>query len=123
MGASRQRFLAGGVVAGVLLGACALSPATGAEQASISNFAPNSNVGWVASGNGFGVDFVQPPSGPGPVTNDPAYPVDNYRTPHTTQLHVIERFSPITEMVCAENNVGYFSYHVPPIPQADKPDF
>ena len=25
-------------------------------------------------GEGFGVDFVQPPSGPGPVTNDPAYP-------------------------------------------------
>jgi hypothetical protein len=159
MGASRQRFLAGGVVAGVLLGASALSPATGAEQASIPNFAPNSNVGWVASGKGFGVYFVQPPSGPGPVTNDPAYPVDNYRTPHTTQLHVIERFKlidggrtievsvhvehpgafttpwnaiqryrrtedgPITEMVCAENNVGYFSYDVPPIPQADKPDF
>jgi hypothetical protein len=31
-------------------------------------------VGWVASGKGFGVDFVAPPSGPGPVTNDPKYP-------------------------------------------------
>ncbi len=291
MGASREMFLAGAVLAGLLYGACAHSPATGAEQASIPNFAPNSNVGWVASGKGFGVDFVQPPSGPGPVTNDPAYPyltnaeaaragrqptyrvadlgnpilkpwavaqmrkanaavlagkipftadsrcwpagvpsfllfpanpvrfiqtpkevlmiwqqdeqirrvyldvphtadpkpswygesvgyyeggdtlvvdtigqndktfVDNYRTPHTTQLHVIERFKlidggrtievsvhvedpgafttpwnaiqryrrtedgPITEMVCAENNVGYFSYDVPPIPQADKADF
>jgi hypothetical protein len=53
---------------------CSLAPAIGAEQAPIPNFAPNSNVGWVASSEGFGADFVQPPSGPGPVTNDPAYP-------------------------------------------------
>src|SRR4051794_32067561 len=38
------------------------------------DFAQNPNVGWVASGMGFGTDFVQPPSGPGPVTNDSAYP-------------------------------------------------
>jgi hypothetical protein len=54
--------------------ACSLAPAIGAEQAPIPDFAPNRNVGWVASGEGFGADFVQPPSGPGPVTNDPAYP-------------------------------------------------
>jgi hypothetical protein len=53
---------------------CSLGEAIGAEQAPIPNFAPNSKVGWVASGKGFGVDFVQPPSGPGPVTNDSRYP-------------------------------------------------
>ncbi|HUK08036.1 MAG TPA: hypothetical protein VLX09_09240, partial [Stellaceae bacterium] len=85
--------------------------------------------------------------------------VDNYQTPHSEQLHVIERFhmidqgktlevnvhvedpgafttpwnaiqryrrvedGPMSEMVCAENNTGYFSYDVVPLPQADKPDF
>jgi hypothetical protein len=286
-----QRVLVGGVLAGLLFGACILGPAIGAEREFIPNFAPDRNVGWVASGKGFGVDFVQPPSGPGPVTNDPAYPyltnaeaartgrqptyrvadlsnpilkpwaveqmkkandevlagkipftadsrcypsgvpsfllfpanpvrfiqtpdqvlmiwqqdaqvrrvfldrphsadpkpswygesvghyeggdtlvvdtigqndktfVDNYRTPHTTQMHVIERFKlidggrtikvsvhvedpgafampwnaiqryrrtddgPMMEMVCAENNTGYFSYDVVPLPHADKADF
>ena len=90
--------------------------------------------------------------------NDQTF-VDNYRTPHTTQMHVIERFklidggrtieinvhvedpgafnmpwnaiqryrrtedAPMAEMVCAENNTGYFGYDVVPLPHADKPDF
>jgi hypothetical protein len=85
--------------------------------------------------------------------------VDNYRTPHTDQIHVVERFKmieggktleavvtvddpgafnmpwtavqrwrrvsdrPMTEMICAENNLNFFNYEVVPIPQADKPDF
>ena len=274
-----------------LLCAASLWTTTAATQQQIPNFAPNPNVGWVASGKGFGVDFVAPLSGPGPVTNDPKYPyvtnaeaarigkqptyrvadltspilkpwaieqmrkaneeviagkipitadsrcypagvpsfllfpanpvrfiqsptevlmiwqqdqqirrvflnqphsanpklswygesvghyengdtlvvdtiaqndktfVDNYRTPHTTQLHVVERFQlidggktievkthledpgayntpwdaiqryrrtedgPMIEMVCAENNTGYFNYDVVPLLQADKPDF
>jgi hypothetical protein len=65
---------ASGVLACLLYGAFALSPAIGAEQAAIPNFAPDGNVGWIASGKGFGVDFVQSSNGPGPVTNDPAYP-------------------------------------------------
>jgi hypothetical protein len=288
---ARQRVLVGGVLAGLLFGACISGPVIGAERESIPNFAPDRDVGWVASGKGFGVDFVQPPSGPGPVINDPAYPyltnaeaartgrqptyrvadlsnpilkpwvveqmkkandevlagkipftadsrcypsgvpsfllfpanpvrfiqtreqvlmiwqqdaqvrrvyldrphsadpkpswygesvghyeggdtlvvdtigqndktfVDNYRTPHTTQMHVIERFKlidggrtievsvhvedpgafttpwnaiqryrrtddgPMVEMVCAENNTGYFTYDVVPLPHADKADF
>jgi len=288
---TRKRVLAGCALASLACSGCAPGPAIGAEQISVPNFAPNGNVGWIASGKGFGVDFVQPTSGPGPVTNDPAYPyltnaeaartgrqptyrvadlsnpilkpwvveemrkanaeviagkipftadsrcypagvpsfllfpanpvrfiqtptqvlmiwqqdaqirrvylnqphstdpkpswygesvghyeggdtlvvdtiaqndktfVDNYRTPHTTQMHVIERFKlidggrtievdvhvedpgaftmpwnaiqryrrvedgPMSEMVCAENNTGYFSYDVVPLPQADKPDF
>lgn len=55
--------------------AIVLSPVYGAgESAKIPNFAPDSKVGWVAAGFGFGNDFVQPASGPGPVTNDPAHP-------------------------------------------------
>jgi hypothetical protein len=284
----------------LMFGICLLSqfwsatmplPVHGADQSAIPNFASNSNIGWIASGSGFGTDFVQPPSGPGPVTNDPAHPyitnaaaaasgrqptfrvadltnpilqpwavaqmkkanqdvlagkvaftadarcfaagvpsfllypanpvrflqtprevvmiwqqdaqtrhvylnqphsahpmpswygesvghyeggdtlvvdtiglndktfVDNYRTPHTTALHVTERFKlidggrtidvsvhvedrgafttawnaiqryrrvddePMAEMVCAENNAGYFNYDVVPIPQAERPDF
>ena len=71
---TRKRVLAGCALASLAGGACALGPAIGAEQISVPNFAPNGNVGWIASGKGFGVDFVQPTSGPGPVTNDPAYP-------------------------------------------------
>ena len=79
--------------------------------------------------------------------------------PHTTPLHVTERFKlidagrtievsvhvedprafttpwnaiqryrrtedgPMIEMVCAENNTGYFNYDVVPLPHADEPDF
>src|SRR5215831_3240233 len=85
--------------------------------------------------------------------------VDNYRTPHTEQIHVVERFKmidggktlqavvavddpsafnmpwsaiqrwrrvtdrPMSEMICAENNLNFFDYDVVPIPQADRPDF
>ena len=85
--------------------------------------------------------------------------VDNYQTPHTDQLHVVERFhmiddsqtlevnvhvedpgafttpwntiqryrrtdrSPLSEVVCAENNGDHFHQGLEPIPQADKPDF
>ena len=85
--------------------------------------------------------------------------VDNYQTPHTDQIHVVERFKlvdggrtlqatvavedpgafnatwsavqrwrrgqvrPMEEDNCAENNFGFLSYVVVPIPQANKPDF
>jgi hypothetical protein len=89
--------------------------------------------------------------------NDKTF-IDNYRTPHTTALHVTERFKLIDggkaievnvhvedpgafnmswnaiqryrrvesawlEMICAENNLGFFNYDVVPLLQADKPDF
>jgi hypothetical protein len=85
--------------------------------------------------------------------------VDNYQTPHTDQLHVIERFhviddgktlevnvhvedpgafttpwnaiqryrrtngSPLSEVVCAENNDDHFHHGLEPMPEADKRDF
>jgi hypothetical protein len=93
------RVLAGGILASVLFGACTLGPAIGAEQAAFPNFAPNSNVGWIASGKGFGVDFVQPLSGPGPVTNDPAHPyltnADAARTGRQPTYRVADLSNPI----------------------------
>ena len=44
-----------------------LIPATAADT--IPNFAPDSSIAWVASGQ----EFAAPPSGPGPVTFDPAH--------------------------------------------------
>jgi hypothetical protein len=84
--------------------------------------------------------------------------IDNFRTPHTEKLHVVERFTidpdgknltaavtvedpdtfnepltmqqrwfkvnaPMTETVCAENNLDYFSQGLFALPEADKPDF
>ncbi len=51
-----------------------LGSVLGSEVQTIPNFATDGNVGWIASGMGFGTDFVQPPTGPGPVINDTAYP-------------------------------------------------
>ena len=69
------------LIAGVV--AAALSwPATGAESSAVPNFSPDSRTGWIAgvpdSETPIGDDFLQPASGPGPVTFDRAHPfVDN----------------------------------------------
>jgi hypothetical protein len=60
--------------AGLFCLSAGLDSVLGAGIEAIPDFASDANVGWVASGMGFGTDFVQPPSGPGPVTNDPRYP-------------------------------------------------
>jgi hypothetical protein len=77
--------------------------------------------------------------------------IDNFRTPHTEKLHVVERFTidpdgknltalvtvedpdtfnaPLTmqqrwrETVCAENNQDYFSQGLYPVPEAERADF
>jgi hypothetical protein len=54
--------------------ACAVAmlwPALAAENAAIPNFAPDSMTGWLKPP---GDEFIQPHSGPGPVTSDPAHP-------------------------------------------------
>jgi hypothetical protein len=63
---------AGGLFAGLLcLGAAALAPAIGAATAATApDFSPNSSVGWIALGG----QFIRPPSGAGPITDDPAHP-------------------------------------------------
>jgi len=72
-----SKFSQVGVAALLCVGAT-LAPVVHAQNAprnaTFPDFATNSSVGWVASGIGFGTDFVPPPSGPRPVTNDPAHP-------------------------------------------------
>src|SRR5712691_2507150 len=38
--------------------------------AAVPEFSPNSSVGWIALGG----QFIPPPRGPGPITDDPAHP-------------------------------------------------
>jgi hypothetical protein len=56
----------------LLLGGTAVCPVLGAETGSRRDFAPNAGVGWVTlSPQG---QFISPPSGPGPVKDDPLHP-------------------------------------------------
>ena len=65
-----SRLLAAASLAAALACSTALmlTSATGA-LAAVPDFAPNPNVGWVA----FAPQFIPPPSGPGPVGDDPAH--------------------------------------------------
>jgi hypothetical protein len=94
---------------------CAAASSSAQESKSPPNFSPDVLTGWVALN--YGDTFVPPLNGPGPVVDDPRYPfvsnatsartgkrstfhigidgktyIDNFRTPHTEQLHVVERF-------------------------------
>jgi hypothetical protein len=60
----------GGVPACMLCIGSLLSPAFSAATAAPPDFAPNAGVSWVA----FSRAFISPPSGPGPVKDDPAHP-------------------------------------------------
>ena len=61
-----RRLLAGGVLAGLVSAAVAAAQ----EPASPPIFSPTANVGWIS----YGPDFLPEPSGPHPVTFDPAHP-------------------------------------------------
>ncbi|HMA74479.1 MAG TPA: hypothetical protein VKP67_23760 [Xanthobacteraceae bacterium] len=69
------------LIAGVI--AAALNwPAFAAESSAVPNFSPDSRTGWIAGvpdgETPIGDDFLQPASGPGPVTFDRAHPfIDN----------------------------------------------
>jgi hypothetical protein len=64
--------------AGALLAVMLIEPAMGQEGTAVPNFSPNSRTGWIAGVpdgvSPVGQDFLQPPSGPGPVTFDKAHP-------------------------------------------------
>ena len=71
-----------GLIAGVVTAAMLIGPAMGAESAAVPNFSPDNRVGWIAGvpdgPEPIGDDFLQPPSGPGPITFDKAHPyIDN----------------------------------------------
>src|ERR1700688_2584961 len=67
-----------GLIAGVISAAILTWPAAGADNAAVPDFSPDSRTGWIAGDpdgvNPIGQDFLQPPSGPGPVTFDKAHP-------------------------------------------------
>jgi len=70
------------LIAGVVSAAAFIWPAFGAQSAAVPNFSPDSRTGWIAGvpdgETPIGDDFLQPPSGPGPVTFDKAHPyIDN----------------------------------------------
>jgi len=71
--ATSQRLIAGAFSAVMLVG-----PAMGQEGAAVPDFSPNSRTGWIAGVpdgvSPIGQDFLQPPSGPGPVTFDKTHP-------------------------------------------------
>ena len=90
--------LAGGVLAGMLfIGGAAFSPQAGAATVPLPDFAPNNSVGWIALSN----EFIPPPSGAGPVAQDPAFPrVTNEefrRTGRQPTLPVADPNSPILQ--------------------------
>src|ERR1700730_16439364 len=60
----------GSVLAGAVCLAGSLSSSAMAQGVSPPDFAPNSSAGWFA----YTREFIAPPSGPGPVRNDPAHP-------------------------------------------------
>src|SRR5438105_15290931 len=66
------------LIAGVVSIAMLMSPAIGAETTAVPNFSPDSRTGWVEGvpdgENPVGQDFLQLPSGPGPVTYHKAHP-------------------------------------------------
>jgi hypothetical protein len=71
-----------GLIASVVLATMLIGPAVAADSTAVPNFSPDSRTGWIAGvpegETPIGDDFLQPPSGPGPVTFDKAHPfVDN----------------------------------------------
>ena len=70
--------LRSGGVAGVLTGLICAGSALAAGAAAPPDFSPNASVGWVSIRGG----FKPPPSGAGPIADDPAHPTitnDDYR--------------------------------------------
>jgi hypothetical protein len=100
-----SRNLIAGVILGMVLPSVLACPASAAEGTAIPNFAPDSRTGWVAGVpdgvNPVGQEFLPPPSGPGPVTFDPAHPyfdtVAARRAGRTPTLRVADLSNPILQ--------------------------
>ncbi len=70
---------------GLIIAAAMLAWPALAENAAVPNFAPDANTGWISgvpdSETPIGDEFLQPSSGPGPVTFDRAHPlIDNRKS-------------------------------------------
>ncbi len=80
-----------------LVAAVMCAPSFAAPAAAPPNFAPSNTVGWIAQG----AEFLAPPSGPGPVMNDPAHPRISNAVALTTgtqpTFHIGDANSPILQ--------------------------
>jgi hypothetical protein len=93
------------LIAGVICAAMLVWPAIGAENAGIPDFSTDSRIGWIAGVpdgvTPVGQDFLQPPSGPGPVTFDKAHPYVDSATSRRTgaqpTLRVADLSNPILQ--------------------------
>ena len=94
---------AGCMIAGFVCAVISAWPAIGAEK--VPDFSSDSRIGWIAGVpdgvSPVGRDFLQPPSGPGPVTFDKAHPyVDSAisrRTGAQPTLRVADLSNPILQ--------------------------
>ena len=94
---------AGCMIAGFVCAVISAWPAIGAEK--VPDFSSDSRTGWIAGVpdgvSPVGQDFLQPPSGPGPVTFDKAHPyVDSAisrRTGAQPTLRVADLSNPILQ--------------------------
>jgi hypothetical protein len=97
----RSRTLTASIIAAAIFA----WPAAGADNSAIPNFSPDSRTGWVAGApdgvSPVGQDFLQPPSGPGPVTFDKAHPYVDSGIARTTgaqrTLRVADLSNPILQ--------------------------
>jgi hypothetical protein len=97
----RSRTLTASIIAAAIFA----WPAAGADNSAIPNFSPDSRTGWVAGARDgvspVGQDFLQPPSGPGPVTFDKAHPYVDSAIARTTgaqpTLRVADLSNPILQ--------------------------
>lgn len=91
------------LIAGAIAAATLSWPAIGAEISAIPNFSPNSRTGWIAgvpdSETPIGDDFLQPPSGPGPVTFDRAHPFIDNRVSRQSGKSATNRVADLTNPI------------------------
>ena len=94
---------AGCMIAGFVCAVISAWPAIGAEK--VPDFSSDSRIGWIAGVpdgvSPVGQDFLQPPSGPGPVTFDKAHPYVDSAIPRRTgaqpTLRVADVSNPILQ--------------------------
>lgn len=77
--ASKRTIICAALVTGVLVTGSANSLTVAASESQVSRI-PDFEIGNQLAWHEAGGDFLQPPSGPGPVTNDPRYPYRFGRT-------------------------------------------
>src|SRR5205823_12104149 len=79
----------------ICIGAWFGSAAKGAEKNDVPHFAASPVTAWVPS-RAAGDNFLPPPSGPGPVVDDPAHPyAPNQGTAGQAAFHVADLNNPI----------------------------